>query len=196
VPAVFVFATTPVYRTGIMAEAAPHRGQLADGTPAAGPDALFARLETLGIAVTTYHHAAVFTVEEARVVRGDIPGGRSKNLFLRDKKGQMALFSAPAGLAVDLKRLAQLIGARGRLSFGSDERLMKYLGVLPGAVSPFAIINDTGHAVRVVLERRLLEAEPLNFHPLDNTMTTSIAAQDVLRFLEAERHPPLIVQLD
>lgn len=179
-----------------MTEPAPYRGQLADGSPPAGPDALFARLEALGIGVTTHHHEAVFTVEEARVVRGDIPGGRSKNLFLRDKKGQMVLFSAPAEVAVDLKRLAELIGARGRLSFGSDERLMKYLGVLPGAVSPFAIINDTGRAVRVVLERRLLEAEPLNFHPLDNTMTTSIAAQDALRFLEAEDHPAQIVRLE
>ncbi len=179
-----------------MAEPVSDRGQLADGSRPASPEALFARLEGLGIAVTTHHHAAVFTVEEARTVRGDIPGGRSKNLFLRDKKGHMCLFSAPADLAVDLKRLAQLIGARGRLSFGSDERLMKYLGVLPGAVSPFAVINDPGRAVRVVLERRLLEAEPLNFHPLDNTMTTSIAARDVLRFLEAEDHPAQILRLD
>ena len=178
-----------------MREAHPHLGRLVDGAPPATSDALFARLDALGIAFTTHHHAAVFTVEEARELRGDIPGGRSKNLFLRDKKGAMSLFSAPADSQVDLKRLAELVGARGRLSFGSDERLMKYLGVLPGAVSPFAVINDHQRRVSVVLEQALLHHEPLNFHPLDNTMTTSIATDDFLRFLEAEGHPPLIVRL-
>lgn len=178
-----------------MTESLPNRGLLADGATPAGPDALLERLEALGIAVTTYHHPPVFTVEEARDVRGEIPGGRSKNLFLRDKKGRMSLFSCPADQTVDLNRLADMIGARGRLSFGSDERLMKYLGLTPGAVSPFAVINDRQKKVRVVLERRLLASEPLNFHPLDNTMTTSIAKDDLLRFLEAERHAPLVVRL-
>ncbi len=173
----------------------PHDGLLADESTPATAETLFARLDALGIAHTTHHHPAVFTVEEARDLREDIPGGRSKNLFLRDKKGRMTLFSAPAELDVDLKRLAELIGARGRLSFASDERLMKYLGVLRGAVSPFAVINDTGRAARVVLERGLLAHEPLNFHPLDNTMTTSISAADLLRFLAAEGHEPEMVSL-
>lgn len=167
----------------------------AAGDPPAGPDALFARLAALGIAVTTYRHPPVFTVEEARTVRGDIPGGRSKNLFLRDKKGTMWLLAAPAERAVDLKALAPMLDARGRLSFGSDERLMKYLGVKPGAVSPLAVINDTGRMVRVVLDRALLAHEPLNFHPLDNTMTTSIGAADLQRFLEAEGHEPVVLDL-
>ena len=178
-----------------MGEDFPHGGRLAGGAAPATPAALFARLEKLGIRVTTHHHPPVFTVDEAREMRGDIPGGRSKNLFLRDKKGRMTLFSAPADQAVDLHRLAELIGARGRLSFGSDERLMKYLGVLPGAVSPFAVINDVGGTVQVVLERQLLEAEPLNFHPLDNTMTTTIGRDDLLRFLDAASHPARIVRL-
>lgn len=178
-----------------MTDTLPNDGRLADGSKPATPEALFARLEALGITVTTHHHPPVYTVEEARDIRGDIPGGRSKNLFLRDKKGQMALFSAPANQDVDLKQLAEVVGARGRLSFGSDERLMKYLGVLAGAVSPFAVINDNAHNVRVVLERGLLKTEPLNFHPLDNTMTTSIAKGDLLRFLEAEEHPPQVVRL-
>lgn len=173
----------------------PHDGLLADGTAPATPEALFARLDALGIQHTTHHHPPVFTVEEARDVRGDIPGGRSKNLFLRDKKGRMTLFSGPADLDVDLKRLAERIGARGRLSFASDERLMKYLGVVRGAVSPFAVINDAGRAAQVVLERGLLAHEPLNFHPLDNTMTTAVAAADLLRFLAAEGHAPEIVSL-
>lgn len=173
----------------------PPREPLADGARPATPDELFARLAALGIQVVTHRHPPVFTVEEARTVRGDIPGGRSKNLFLRDKKGEMWLLAAPADRAVDLRRLAPALGARGRLSFGSDERLMRFLGVRPGAVSPLAVINDRQRRVRVVLDRGLLAVEPLNFHPLDNTMTTSIAAADLLRFLDAEGHPPLLLDL-
>lgn len=178
-----------------MVEELPNGGRLADGSEPATPEELFERLDSLGIDVRTHHHSPVFTVEEARDVRGDIPGGRSKNLFLRDKKGRMWLLSAPADFDVDLKRLAEAIGARGRLSFGSDERLMKYLGVRAGAVSPFAVINDVERKVRVVLERGLFLEEPMNFHPLDNTMTTTIARQDLFRFLEAEGHPPQVVGL-
>ena len=178
-----------------MQDPTPNALRLSDGSPPATPAALFARLDALEIHVTTYRHPPVFTVEEARTIRGDLPGGRSKNLFLRDKKERMTLFSAPADRDVDLHRLAELIGARGRLSFGSDERLMKYLGVLAGAVSPFAVINDVGGKVQVVLERELLQEERLNFHPLDNTMTTAIGKDDLLRFLEAEVHAPRIVRL-
>lgn len=179
-----------------MGQESPHHGRLADGSPPATPEDLFARLGALGIAVTTHRHPPVFTVEEARDVRGDIPGGRSKNLFLRDKKGRMWLFSGPAETEdVDLKELAERIGARGRLSFGSDERLMKYLGVLPGAVSPFAVVNDVGGKVGVVIDEALFEEEPLNFHPLDNAMTTSISAEDLRRFLQAEAHPPQVVRM-
>jgi Ala-tRNA(Pro) deacylase len=171
----------------------PHDGRLADGAAPATPEHLFARLAALDIPVTTYHHAPVFTVEEARTVRGDIPGGRSKNLFVRNKKGTMWLYSGPADRDVNLHRLGELIGARSRLSFGSAERLMKYLGVTAGAVSPFAIINDRQRTVQVVLERELLRVEPVNLHPLDNSMTSSIAAADLLRFLEQEGHAPLLV---
>lgn len=178
-----------------MTDDLPHGGRLADGSPPATPADLFARLDELEIPFATYHHDPVYTVEEARAVRGDIPGGRSKNLFLRNKKGAMWLFAGPADEEVDLKRLGELVGARSRLSFGSDERLMKFLGVLPGAVSPFAAINDVRHKVGIVLDRALLHVEPLNFHPLDNAMTTSIAADDFLRFLEAIEHPPQIVRM-
>lgn len=173
----------------------PNDGRLADGSAPAAPAHLFARLAELNLAVTTNRHAPVFTVEEARTVRGDIPGGRSKNLFVRNKKGTMWLYSGPADREVDLHRLGELIGARSRLSFGSAERLMKYLGVTAGAVSPFAIINDRQHVVQVVLERELLQVEPVNLHPLDNTMTSSISAADLLAFLEAEGHPPLLVRM-
>jgi Ala-tRNA(Pro) deacylase len=107
----------------------------------------------------------------------------------------MWLVVCPEDLAVDLKTLAQKLGA-GRFSFASPERLMKYLGVIPGAVTPFGIINDTGNQVKVVIDRVALEEEPLNFHPLDNAMTTAISADDLLKFLEAEGHAPELVDLE
>lgn len=167
---------------------------LVDGNPPATPDVLFARLRELGIAFTTRVHEPVFTVDEARRVRGPLPGCHTKNLFLRDKKERMWLVVCEADQAVDLRRLEPLIGAK-RLSFGSERRLMRYLGVIPGAVNPFAVMNDRTGAVRVVVERAILGKEPLNFHPLDNSMTTAISAADFLRFLEAERHPPLVIDL-
>jgi Ala-tRNA(Pro) deacylase len=158
------------------------------------PAELFARLGELGIAVSTVEHPAVFTVEEARRHRGDLPGTFTKNLFLRDKKGAMWLVVCLESRAVDLRVLAERIGAK-HLSFGSPERLLRHLGVIPGAVSPFAIINDTERAVRVVLERDVLAQNPVNLHPLDNARTTAIAAADLLRFLEAEGHQPELLDL-
>lgn len=169
-------------------------GVLADGSQPAGPEDLFRRLLEFGMEFETVEHPPVFTVEEAKALRGEIPGCHVKNLFLRDRKGAMWLVVCREDRAIDLKVLAGLLRA-GRLSFGSPERLMKYLGVIPGAVTPFGIINDNGGQVRVVLDRQMLEAGPLNFHPLDNAMTTSISAQDLIRFLEAENHPPEYIDL-
>jgi len=155
---------------------------------------LLARLGELGIEVSTVEHPAVFTVEEARRHRGDLPGTFTKNLFLRDKKGAMWLVVCLESRAVDLRVLAGRIGAK-HLSSGSPERLMRHLGVIPGAVSPFAVINDADRAVRVVIERDVLARDPINLHPLDNAKTTAIAAADLLRFLEAEGHPPELLDL-
>jgi Ala-tRNA(Pro) deacylase len=160
----------------------------------ATPDDLFRLLHDLDIPTTTLTHEPVFTVDEARTIRGELPGGHSKNLFLRTKKGAMWLIVAKEDRLIDLKELATRLGS-DRLSFGSPERLMDALGVIPGAVTPFAVINDTDGRVHVVLDRELLEEDPLNFHPLDNTMTTAISPQDLLRFLEAIGHEPLIVGL-
>ena len=168
---------------------------LADGSAPAQPEDLFRRLEELGIDADTIRHPPVSTVDEAKALRGQIAGCHTKNLFLRNKKGAMWLVVCPEDRAVDLKRLAVQLGA-GRFSFGSAERLMKHLGVIPGAVSPFAIINDIGRRVRVVLDRELLEADVLNFHPLDNAMTTTVSPEDFVRFLEAELHPPNIIRID
>ena len=114
-------------------------------------------------------------MEEAKALRGELPGAHIKNLFLRNKKGVMWLVTCQEDRDIDLKALGQRIGA-GRLSFGSAERLMTHLGVLPGSVTPFAVINDRRDHVTVVLDSGLLDQDPVNCHPLVNTMTTAIRA--------------------
>ena len=160
-----------------------------DHGPTVTAEDLFRQLQALGIATETIHHPAVFTVDEAKALRGNLAGCHTKNLFLRDKKGAMWLVVCREAQAVDLKALAQKLGS-GRLSFGSPERMRKYLGVSPGAVTPFAVMNDNAGHVRVALDRAMLDQEPWNFHPLTNDMTTSIGASDMLRFLEAVNHSP------
>lgn len=178
-----------------MSEATQMETRLVDGTRPLGSAELLARLDALGIAHRTVAHAPVYTVAESRELRGDFPGGHSKNLFLRNKKGRMWLVVCLESRSVDLKGLGKALGA-GNVSFGSPRRLMSYLGVIPGAVTPFAVLNDTSGAVRVAVDRDILQQEPLNFHPLDNSMTTSIRARDFVRFLEAEGHPPLLLDFD
>jgi len=172
----------------------PFLPRLLDGTRPLTSDELLACLETLDIAHRTTAHAPVFTVAESRGLRVDFPGGHSKNLFLRNKKGRMWLVSCLEDREIDLKNLAERLGA-GRFSFASAERLMHYLGVNPGAVTPFAVINDHGGVVHMVVDAGLLEHDPLNFHPLDNAMTTAVSADGLLRFLEYADHPPQIVEL-
>jgi len=139
-------------------------------------------------------HRPVFTVAESKGLRAEFPGGHTKNLFLRNKKGRMWLVTCLEDRVIDLKELAERLGA-GRFSFASAQRLMHYLGVIPGAVTPFAVINDHGGVVHMVLDAGLLEHDPLNFHPLDNAMTTAVSADGLLRFLEYADHPPQIVEL-
>ena len=158
------------------------------------PEDLFARLRELGIASTTTTHPPVFTVAEAKNLRGALPGAHIKNLFLRNKKGAMWLVVCPEDRRIDLKALGAALGA-GRFSFGSAARLRRHLGVPPGSVTPFAVINDQANLVRVVLDSDLLTGDPINCHPLVNHMTTAIAPEDLMRFLEAERHAPKILDL-
>jgi Ala-tRNA(Pro) deacylase len=153
------------------------------------PQHLFDRLDALGLAHRTVTHAPVFTVEEAKAHRGDLPGHHIKNLFLRNKKEAMWLVVALEDRAIDLRRLGEVLEA-GRLSFGSPERLSRTLGVEPGSVTPFAVVNDTAHQVSLVLDRGLLDGGPINAHPLVNTMTTAIAWADLQRFFEATGHTP------
>lgn len=161
----------------------------------ATPNDLFVVFDTLGIATQTVTHPPLFTVEEARALRGDIAGFHSNNLFLKDKKGTLFLVVANETALIDLKRLHVTLGASGRVSFGSAGLLRSVLGVEPGSVTPFAVLNDREGRVNVVLDIDLLVGPPLNFHPLINTMTTGIEAIDLLRFLRATGHPPRILKL-
>ena len=154
------------------------------------PEELFQRLDELGIAYKTTHHEALFTVEQSQEIRGKIPGAHNKNLFLRDKKKQNWLVCALEDKYIDLIRLAGVIGS-ARLSFGSAIRLEETLGVKPGSVTAFALINDPECRVKVVLDRAMLAHKQVNFHPLDNTMTTTISSRDLLRFVAACGHKPL-----
>jgi Ala-tRNA(Pro) deacylase len=159
---------------------------------ACSPDQLFAYLDDLGVAHQTVQHAPVFTVEEARTLRGKIAGGHTKNLFLRDKKGALFLVVAPEDAAIELKSLHRLLGASGRFSFGSAELMRETLGVEPGSVTPFAVINDRAGRVTVVLDAAMMMQHTLNFHPLINTGTTTISRDGLLKFLEATGHRPRI----
>src|SRR6266853_885825 len=154
---------------------------------------LFAALDRLGIAHPTVSHPPLFTVEQSRSLRGAIAGGHTKNLFLRDKTGALFLVSALEAAAIELKSLHRRLGATGRFSFGAADLMMETLGVTPGAVTPFGVINDTTQRITVVLDSALMEHAVINAHPLTNTMTTSIARDDLVKFLESTGHPPWIV---
>ncbi|HKS87305.1 MAG TPA: YbaK/EbsC family protein [Pseudolabrys sp.] len=156
------------------------------------PEQLFATLDALGIKHTTVKHPPLFTVEQSQNLRGQIPGGHTKNLFLRDKKYEIYLVVALEDALIDLKGLHRLLGATGRFSFGSADLLRELLGVEPGAVTPFGAINDTEGRVTVVLDSAMMEHETLNYHPLVNTMTTSIRRDDLMKFLESTGHLPKI----
>jgi Ala-tRNA(Pro) deacylase len=157
------------------------------------PADLFATLDRLGIAHTTVSHPPLFTVEQSQALRGQIPGGHTKNLFLKDKKGALFLVTAPEDATIDLKSLHRVLGANGRFSFGSADLLHETLGIEPGAVTPLAAMNDSAGRVSVVFDAGLMENAVINCHPLTNTMTTSIARDDLVKFLEAAGHPPRIV---
>lgn len=160
----------------------------------ASPEDLFARLRELGIDTETHEHPPLYTVEQSRQLRGDIPGGHSKNLFFKDKKGNVALVDMLEDTEVDLKTIGARIGI-GKVSFGKPDLLMELLGVEPGGVTPFGLINDTGLRVKVVLEKRMMEHDLLNFHPLTNAATTTIRPDDLVKFIRSCGHAPEILDL-
>ena len=155
---------------------------------------LFERLHELGIETKTHEHPAVFTVAESEALERDIPGGHTKNLFLKDAKGRLFLIIAQSSTSVDLKALPKTLGC-ARLSFGKPELLMEVLGVTPGSVTAFAIINDPTQRVSVVVDAALMQHDTINCHPLENTATTNIARDDLLAFMHACGHDPRIEAL-
>jgi Ala-tRNA(Pro) deacylase len=162
--------------------------------PRQTPEDLFARLDALAIAHRTYSHPPVFTVAEAAALRGSLPGGHCKSLFLKDKKGGFWLAVMLEERRVDLKKLARHLAAP-RFSFGDAPELYRLLGVRPGSVTPFALVNDIEGLVTPILDTAMLEHDPLNYHPLANDRTTAIAPADLLRFIGTCGHTPRIVDL-
>jgi Ala-tRNA(Pro) deacylase len=156
---------------------------------------LFARLQDLGIETRTVEHQAVFTVAESSALIRDLPGGHTKNLFLKDAKGRLWLIIAEAHTEVDLKWLHKAVGA-ARFSFGNAELLMEVLGVPPGSVTALSLINDTQARVSVVVDEALMRYESINCHPLTNTATTAIGRDNLIRFIRATGHEPIIARLD
>ena len=153
---------------------------------------LLAFLDAIGVEATTCEHPAVFRVGEGEEIKAAIPGAHTKNLFLKDAKDQLWLISAEDRSVIDLKRLPAVIGS-GRLSFGNEALMLETLGVTPGSVTAFALINDPGRRVRFVLDRALADAPRVNFHPLTNTATTGIEQAGLRKFLRAIGVEPLIV---
>jgi Ala-tRNA(Pro) deacylase len=172
-----------------------HDDRLHERCSAAMPatrDDLLTRFKSLGIETTTREHPPVYTVEEARALRGEIPGGHCKNLFLKDDKGGIWLIVCLEEAAVDLKAAPSRIGSR-RLSFGKPDLLKEVLGVEPGSVTPFGLINDTAKRVNVVLDAAMMAHELLSYHPLENTATTTIRPDDLVAFIRSCGHEPRIV---
>lgn len=153
----------------------------------ASPADLFAFLDSHAIAHTTGEHAAIFTVDEGRDLKASMPGGHSKNLFMKDKDGTIVLISAWAESHLRLNQLHRLIGTR-RLSFADQDLMLECLGVVPGSVTAFGLINDKQHRVRFIVDAALMGFDRVNFHPLVNTATTAISQVDFRRFVAATGH--------
>jgi Ala-tRNA(Pro) deacylase len=163
-------------------------------TPKSSDD-LFAFLDSLGIAHRTEWHEPVYTVAESNALSAHMPGVHTKNLFLKDKKDQYFLLTVGEHATVDLKTIHGLIGAASRVSFGKPEKLMDYLGVIPGSVTTFGAINDTDQNVSIFLDEHVMAGEVVNCHPLRNDATTAISPADLLLFLKATGHTPHVLKL-
>ncbi|MBL8536653.1 MAG: prolyl-tRNA synthetase associated domain-containing protein [Hyphomonadaceae bacterium] len=163
--------------------------------PPATEAELFARLDALGIAHATHRHRPVFTVDEGADLKARMPGGHSKNLFLKDKKGALFLVCAISDSVINLNALSKTLGA-GRFSFGPAELLARHLGVEPGSVTLFALLNDPDRAVTLVLDEALFAHDPVNFHPLRNDATTAISPADMLRFIRGLGREPIRLAFD
>jgi Ala-tRNA(Pro) deacylase len=153
---------------------------------------LYGLLDKLGISHTTHEHEAIFTVEQGAHIKAQLPGGHTKNLFLKDKTGALFLVCALGETKIPVNQLHKHLGCK-RLSFGKPELMEDVLGVTPGSVTFFAIMNDTKNRVSLVLDQALLGHEIVNFHPMENTATTAFKSADMLAFAKAVGHEPVIM---
>ncbi|MEP3889151.1 MAG: prolyl-tRNA synthetase associated domain-containing protein [Hellea sp.] len=153
---------------------------------------LFDYLDNLAIAHKTYDHAPIFTVEEGADIKANMPGGHTKNLFLKDKAGKFFLICALGDTNIRINKLHPLLGCK-RLSFGKAEPLLDLLGMTQGSVTLFSILNDTEHQVTLILDKALLNHDIVNFHPLLNDATTAISSEDMIKFAKATGHDPIML---
>ncbi|MGI9434863.1 MAG: prolyl-tRNA synthetase associated domain-containing protein [Geminicoccaceae bacterium] len=156
---------------------------------------LFAILDEMSIEHSTIEHPPVFTVDEAKVHTAHLPGGHCKSLFLKDKKGGLWLLVCLEARRIDMNALAKAVSCP-RLSFGKPDLLFEILGVTPGSVTPFALINDREQRIGLILDQAMLQEELLNYHPLTNEATTTIKAADLMTFLTSTGHEALVIDLD
>lgn len=161
-------------------------------TPHPNEPTLYALLDELGVAHHTEEHRAVFTVADGTDVKAKLPGGHSKNLFLKDKAGDYVLVSALGSTTIKLNQLHKRIGTK-RLSFGKADALLELLGVVPGSVTVFSVLNDSKNKVRLILDKALFDHEAVWFHPMRNTASTRITPQDIVTFAEATGHTPTLI---
>ena len=157
--------------------------------------ALFAKFETLSIAHTTHEHVPIYTVQEGAEIKAKLPGGHTKNLFLKDKSGALFLVCALGDTQVAVNRLHSVLGCK-RLSFGKPDLMLEHLGVTPGSVTLFAVMNDVSQAVTLVIDKALLAYDIVNFHPLKNDATTAISSEDMIKFAKAVNHDPIIMDFE
>ena len=158
--------------------------------------ALFEQLDMLGVNHETCRHEPLFSVKESQQLRGALPGAHIKNLFLRDKKKNIWLVTALEDQQIDLKALRKTLQAKGNLSFGNANLLMEVLGVIPGAVTPFSVLNDRENRATMVLDQAILYYKLVNAHPLRNDRTTSISPDGLLKFLDSQQHAPVILDFN
>lgn len=155
----------------------------------------YALLDRLGISYRTVEHEPVFTVAESQELRGTLPGGHTKNLFVKDKADRLFLITAEEDSPIDLNATSKLLGVKGRLSFANADLLMAHLGVEPGSVTPLALVNDETLAVTFILEKKLAEHAIINVHPLINSRTTALRREDLVAYVEATGHRIMMMEL-
>lgn len=161
----------------------------------AGQDELYALFDSHDISYVHNTHPPLHTVEESRELRGNLPGAHVKNMFLKDKKDRLWLVTCLEHRKIRIRDLEKQVGA-AKASFGKPELLWDALGIRPGAVSPFGLINDPDHRVQPILDAQMLDVDPINAHPLHNEATTTLSAADFKRFFQITGHAPLIIDFD